>query len=118
MRHLRFLLLAGVLLASLVSPIAAPARVGPADALFTARPHSFVRKAEGKVVGVYVPSWEPTALLDRLRPGSVTHLLYAFARVCGPSRVAGAAQHVMANAFIGRAVADTIGRVRSRSSDG
>jgi len=77
-------------LALLVS-IAAPARVGPADALFAGKPQAFVRKAdtkgEAKVVGAYVPNWEPSSLLDRIKPGSVTHLLYAFARICGPGQL-------------------------------
>ena len=43
---------------------------------------------ERAVVGVYVPNWEPTAAtLDRLRPGSVTHALYAFLRICGPGQL-------------------------------
>ena len=42
----------------------------------------------GAVVGVYVPNWEPTsATLDRLQPGSVTHALYAFLRICGPGQL-------------------------------
>lgn len=40
------------------------------------------------VVGVYVPNWEPaSATLDRLQPGSVTHALYAFLRICGPGQL-------------------------------
>jgi chitinase len=40
------------------------------------------------VVGVYVPNWEPpSATLDRLQPGSVTHALYAFVRICGPGQL-------------------------------
>jgi len=55
--------------------------------LFNGRPLDFDRTG-GKVVAVYVPSWEPPALLDRLRPGSVTHLLHAFVPVCGPGQLA------------------------------
>ncbi|HEY1090092.1 MAG TPA: glycoside hydrolase family 18 protein [Burkholderiaceae bacterium] len=44
--------------------------------------------AVAKVVGVYVPGWESEALLDKLQPGSVTHLLYAFLRICGPAELA------------------------------
>jgi chitinase len=40
-----------------------------------------------RVVGVYVPNWEPPTLLDRLAPGSVTHALYAFLRICGPGQL-------------------------------
>jgi chitinase len=40
------------------------------------------------VVGVYVPNWEPaSATLDKLQPGSVTHALYAFLRICGPGQL-------------------------------
>ncbi|WP_284619626.1 glycoside hydrolase family 18 protein [Aquabacterium humicola] len=40
-----------------------------------------------RVVGVYVPNWESPALLDRLAPGSLTHALYAFLRICGPGQL-------------------------------
>lgn len=43
---------------------------------------------ERTVVGVYVPNWEPaSATLDKLQPGSVTHALYAFLRICGPGQL-------------------------------
>jgi chitinase len=42
---------------------------------------------ERRVVGVYVPNWEPLATLDRLAPGSATHALYAFLRICGPGQL-------------------------------
>ncbi|WP_246312083.1 glycoside hydrolase family 18 protein [Pseudaquabacterium terrae] len=41
----------------------------------------------GRVVGVYIPNWEPPALMERLPPGSVTHALYAFLRICGPGQL-------------------------------
>lgn len=54
--------------------------------LFDAQPRAFARRADSKVVGVYVPSWQPTEQLERLRAGSVSHLLYAFLRLCGPGQ--------------------------------
>jgi chitinase len=55
-------------------------------ALFTARPTAFA-PTSGKVVGVYVPNWKPTALLAQLPRGNVTHLLYAFLHICGPGQL-------------------------------
>lgn len=40
-----------------------------------------------KVVGVYLPNWEPVALVDAIKPGSVSHLLYAFLRIGGPGQL-------------------------------
>ncbi len=34
-----------------------------------------------------MPNWGPAALVDRIQPGSLSHLLYAFARICGPGRL-------------------------------
>jgi chitinase len=39
------------------------------------------------VVAAYVPSWEPTTLVGRLPGQAVTHLLYAFLRICGPGQL-------------------------------
>ncbi len=44
-------------------------------------------RAGGDVVGVYVPNWAPPALLAQLPARSVTHLLYAFLRLCGPGQL-------------------------------
>ncbi|WP_233151830.1 glycoside hydrolase family 18 protein, partial [Pelomonas sp. KK5] len=79
MRHLLACASGALLLASV-------AHAAPPD-LFAAKPLAFERAPQAKVVGVYVPSWEPAALLDRLQPGSVSHLLYAFARICGPGQL-------------------------------
>ena len=46
-----------------------------------------MRPPQAKVVGVYVPNWEPLAVLDAIKPGSVSHLLYAFLRICGPGQL-------------------------------
>jgi len=55
--------------------------------LFTAKPLDFERKADAKVVGVYVPNWEPVALVDGIKSGSLSHVLYAFLRICGPGEL-------------------------------
>jgi len=46
-----------------------------------------VQPTSGKVVGLYVPNWEPPARLEALPAGSATHLLYAFLRICGPGQL-------------------------------
>lgn len=75
------------LLLAVALAAAAPAALAAHDApLFDGRPLAFERS--GQVVGVYVPGWESPALLDRLRAGSVTHLLHAFVPVCGPGQLA------------------------------
>ena len=63
------------------------ALAAPSDDLFSATPRDFERPAQAKVVGVYVPNWEPLAVLDVIKPGSVSHLLYAFLRICGPGQL-------------------------------
>lgn len=73
----------GVLVAQAATPVAADP---PAASLFSGRFQDFERTS-GKVVGVYVPNWEPVTLIDRLPSHSVTHLLYAFLRVCGPGQL-------------------------------
>ena len=55
--------------------------------LFSAKPLDFERPRAAKVVGVYVPNWEPVAVVEAIRPGSVSHLLYAFLRICGPGQL-------------------------------
>lgn len=74
-------LLAGLVLS------AATLSVQAAPALFGAGPLE-VERSSAKVVGVYVPMWESPAHVDRLKAGSVTHLLYAFLRLCGPGQLA------------------------------
>ncbi len=59
----------------------------PSADLFSAQPLAFERPAKAKVVGVYVPNWEPVAVVDAIKPGSVSHLLYAFLRICGPGQL-------------------------------
>ncbi|ALV04996.1 glycoside hydrolase family 18 protein [Roseateles depolymerans] len=58
----------------------------PLRDLFTGRQRPFTGPSKG-VVGVYVPNWQPEALLDQVPPGNVTHVLYAFLRICGPGQL-------------------------------
>ena len=83
MRH-AFLAALMTLFASAAAPAAPP--------LFGAGPLSFSAGAvdaggSGRVVGVYLPSWEPVEQLARIQPGSVTHLVYAFLHICGPGQL-------------------------------
>ena len=55
-------------------------------ALFGGKPLEFERSG-GKIVGVYAPNWQPTALVDALHGDSVTHIVYAFLHVCGPGQL-------------------------------
>ncbi len=75
--------LAALLAATLL--FAAPA-TSAEPALFGAGPQA-VERSSAKVVGAYMPNWEPTALVDAIQPGSLTHLLYAFLRLCGPGQL-------------------------------
>ena len=54
--------------------------------LFGAKPLAFERGPGAKVVGAYVPNWESTEVVDRIKTGSLSHILYAFARICGPGQ--------------------------------
>lgn len=56
--------------------------------LFGAGPLAVERGSGAKVVGAYVPNWEPVAVVDAIKPGSLSHLLYAFLRICGPGQLA------------------------------
>jgi chitinase len=68
------------------TPPAAAAAASAPYALFGGKPLEFERSG-GKVVGVYVPNWQPTALVDALHGDSVTHVIYAFLHVCGPGQL-------------------------------
>ncbi|MDN3919675.1 glycoside hydrolase family 18 protein [Roseateles violae] len=59
----------------------------PRPGLFAAQPLDFERAPEARVVGAYVPNWEPVALVDGIRSGSLSHILYAFLRICGPGQL-------------------------------
>ncbi|UXH78868.1 glycoside hydrolase family 18 protein [Roseateles amylovorans] len=58
----------------------------PGYPLFGGQPVTFERTG-GKVVGVYVPNWEPVELIERVPPQNLTHVLYAFLRLCGPGQL-------------------------------
>jgi chitinase len=73
-----------VLAAKQVSAVSAPASAP--YALFGGKPLDFERSG-GKIVGVYTPNWQPTALVDALHGDSVTHVIYAFLHVCGPGQL-------------------------------
>jgi chitinase len=67
------------------APVPAAAASVP-YALFGGHPLQFERSG-GKIVGVYVPNWQPAALVDALQGDSVTHVIYAFLHVCGPGQL-------------------------------
>jgi chitinase len=97
------------------------AEAPPASALFTGRFQDFERSSD-KLVGVYVPSWQPAALVDGLPGGSVTHLLYAFLRVCGPGQqdkdavaCAGQAEHELAQRPIDATFDLAFARLKARA---
>jgi chitinase len=75
---MRRLLLSLALIAS--QTLAAPPK------LFSGQPLAFERSPSAPVVGAYVPNWEPVALVDGIKDGSVSHVLYAFLRICGPGQ--------------------------------
>ncbi|MBB3194638.1 glycoside hydrolase family 18 protein [Roseateles terrae] len=58
----------------------------PVRALFTGHHRPFADPAQG-VVGVYIPNWQPEALIEQVPPGNLTHVLYAFLRLCGPGQL-------------------------------
>lgn len=99
---------------------AAPPEPPPA-ALFSGRFLDFERTS-GKVVGVYVPQWEPPALVDKLPGHAVTHLLYAFLRVCGPGqlpkdepRCEGKGEHALATGPIEQRFDEAFLRLKARA---
>jgi len=74
-------------LPGLAAPSGAPAPAASAPyALFGGKPLEWERSG-GKIVGVYTPNWQPTALVDALHGDSVTHIVYAFLHVCGPGQL-------------------------------
>jgi len=73
----RFLLLLALVTAQ---ALAAPPK------LFTGQPRAFEPAPKPLVVGAYVPSWESVSVVDQIKDGSLTHILYAFGRICGPGQ--------------------------------
>jgi GH18 family chitinase len=76
-------LLAGPAMAAAPAPAASASAPYP---LFGGKPLQWERSG-GKVVGVYTPNWQPTALVDALYGDSVTHVVYAFLHACGPGQL-------------------------------
>jgi chitinase len=106
---------------ALSGALAANAAEPPASTLFTGRLQDFERTSD-KVVGVYVPSWQPVALVDGLSGQNVTHLLYAFLYVCGPGqrekdgpRCAGKGEHQIADGTIDDTFNDAFARLKARA---
>jgi chitinase len=54
--------------------------------LFTGHHRPFADPPQG-VVGVYIPNWQPEGLIEQVPPGNLTHVLYAFLRLCGPGQL-------------------------------
>jgi len=116
----RALAAASLALAASFAAAAGPAAVVEPE-LFSGRFVDFERSS-GLVVGVYVPSWEPVDLVERLDGHNVTHLLYAFLHVCGPGqlpqdepRCKGRAEHTLADSAIDMRFNDAFVRLKARA---
>jgi len=104
------------------APAAAPAAAASAAyPLFGGKPLEWERSG-GKVVGVYTPNWQPTALVDALHGDSVTHVVYAFLHVCGPGqlaedapRCAGKADYQIASSAIDDSFDAAFARLKARA---
>jgi chitinase len=117
-RLLRCLLPAA--LASIAALTAAAAPPAPYP-LFGGRPLAWDRSG-GKIVGVYMPNWQPPALVDALHGDSVTHVIYAFLHVCGPgqlpqdaSRCAGKGDYQLAASVVDDRFDATFARLKARA---
>ena len=82
----RLAAIATALAPMVVSPAALAAPATAPYPLFGGKPLEWERSG-GKIVGVYTPNWQPTALVDALHGDSVTHIVYAFLHVCGPGQL-------------------------------
>ena len=121
----RFALLAAAALPSLSTLAAQPDAATPAAsapyALFGGKPLEWERSG-GKIVGVYTPNWQPTALVDALHGDSVTHIVYAFLHVCGPGqlpedapRCVGKGDFELATSAIDDSFNDAFARLKGRA---
>jgi chitinase len=114
---------AGVSAAAVATGAAKPdAADPPASVLFSGQFMDFERSS-AKVVGVYVPNWEPVELVDGLSGHNVTHLLYAFLRVCGAgqldkdaARCEGKGEHQLAEGPIDQRFDEAFQRLKKRAS--
>ena len=100
---------------------AAPPAASAPYALFGGKPLEWERSG-GKIVGVYTPNWQPTALVDALHGDSVTHVVYAFLHVCGPGqlpedapRCAGKGDYQLATSAIDDSFNDAFARLKARA---
>lgn len=83
-RSLCLLLVAGLVASAWADPQPAPP---PPAGLFKSGALDF-EPTSGKVLGLYVANWEPPGRVAALPAGSLTHVLYAFLRACGPGQLA------------------------------
>ena len=90
-------------------------------ALFGGKPLEWERSG-GKIVGVYTPNWQPTALVDALHGDSVTHVIYAFLHVCGPGQLpedapkcVGKSDYQIATSAIDDSFNDAFARLKARA---
>jgi len=108
--------------AQAAKPAASPSEAASAPyALFGGKPLEFERSG-GKVVGVYTPNWQPTALVDALHGDSVTHVIYAFLHVCGPGQLAmdapkcvGKSDYQLATSAVDDRFNDAFARLKARA---
>ncbi|MGM9513238.1 glycoside hydrolase family 18 protein [Roseateles sp. DB2] len=82
-RSLCLVLVAGLVASAWAEP--RPVPPPPAD-LFKPGALDF-EPTSGKVLGLYVANWEPPSRVAALPAGSLTHVLYAFLRACGPGQL-------------------------------
>lgn len=123
--------LLGLLICIGASFSSAAVAAGPVDAvaasasapyaLFGGKPLEFERTG-GKIVGVYTPNWQSTALVDALHGDSVTHVIYAFLHVCGPGqlpedapRCAGKGDYQLATSVIDDSFDAAFARLKTRA---
>jgi chitinase len=120
-RGLALALVLGQSVGAVAAPSERPGAEPPPSVLFSGRFMDFERTS-GKVVGAYVPSWESTALVDKLPGHAVTHLLYAFLRMCGPGqlpkdapRCEGRGDHELAASAIDQHFDEAFQRLKARA---
>ena len=101
--------------------VAASAVASTPYALFGGKPLEFERSG-GKVVGVYVPNWESTTLVDAVHGDSLTHIIYAFLHVCGPGQLpmdvpkcTGKGDYQIASSTIDDRFNDAFARLKTRA---